>query len=64
MNGWQTKRNKMNCIAEIKNQIAKHSYEVFVSKQDYIKVDANNRAQAAKIVGKLGHSVCSVNMVG
>jgi hypothetical protein len=54
----------MNCIAEIKNQIAKHSYEVFVSKQDYIKVDANNRAQAAKIVGKLGHSVCSVNMVG
>lgn len=54
---------------EISNAKYKHQFSVEVrnadwSKHESIYVDANNRNQAARIVEKLGWTVCSVNMVG
>lgn len=54
----------MNEINRFHATEAKHRYEVFVSKTEYVVVDANTRAQAARIAKLHGYNVCSVNMVG
>jgi hypothetical protein len=46
------------------NANAKHLYEIGVSPNEVIEVEANNRAQAAKIAEKAGYTVRDVNMVG
>jgi hypothetical protein len=44
---------------------AKHSYEIQIAKPYVtIKVDANNRSQAARIAAKAGYPILSVNMIG
>lgn len=54
----------MNEINRFSSTEAKHTYEIQVSKTEYIVVDANTRSQAARIAKLHGYRVCSVNMVG
>lgn len=54
----------MNEIARFPNRNAKHQYHVYVSRVDYVVVDADTRSQAAKLAKLQGYRVDSVNMVG
>ena len=53
----------MKIIERINKVGTKHLYEVEVS-QGVVQVEANTRAQAAKIAEAKGYTVRSVNMVG
>lgn len=53
-----------NEILRIDDPKAKHSYEVQVSRTDYVSVCANTRSIAARLVKSRGFDVLSVNMIG
>ena len=55
--------SKLNEINRFPATEAKHSYNVYVSKTEYVVIDANTRTQAARIAKLHGYKVCSVNMV-
>ena len=57
----------MTTIATIKNDKARHSYDVEVGDgrmDGYVTVEANSRDQAARIAERAGYVVRSVNMIG
>jgi len=54
----------MNEINRFPATEAKHQYHVYVSRLDYVVIDANTRAQASRIAKLHGYTVYSVNMVG